>query len=134
MCMSEREAGLGERDKEFCFRCPKFRWFGASQLSCECLDLGTVRAVEDKMRAEAIPWNAATAPYCEKSTAGSLPGKESHCPNKGSRTSHQGSLHKCRSQPESGPKAQGSRSLTHPPSDTSRYVKIGETLRSENRQ
>lgn len=75
-CMSGREAGLGERDEEFCFRCPEFRWFRASQLGCECLDLGTVKAIEDKSRAEAIPWNAATAPHCEKPTMGNLPARK----------------------------------------------------------
>lgn len=83
MRVSGREASLGKRDKEFCFRCPEFQWFGVSQLGCECSDLGTVKAAEDKTWAEAIPWNAATAPNCEEPTKGSLPGKNRPLPEQG---------------------------------------------------
>lgn len=55
MLMSGREARWGKINEEFCFRCPQFRWFEASQMGCECSDLRIVRAAKGRLGQKPCP-------------------------------------------------------------------------------
>lgn len=57
MSMSGRSAEFGDIDEEFHFRCSNFRWFGANQMGCECVDLGTVRTTKNRLRSHPLAFS-----------------------------------------------------------------------------
>lgn len=71
--MPGREAGFGEIDEEFHFRCSKFRWFGPTRWAVSVCTWG--QSELPRTNSGAIPWNSATAQSCDKPAKGTLQGE-----------------------------------------------------------
>lgn len=86
MSMSGKNPEFGDIDEEFHFRGSNFRWCGANQMGCECVNLGTVRTTKNRFRSQSLTFS-----HCPKlwwACRGHCMGRVGHSLNNGFESVH----------------------------------------------